>query len=98
MIEDSGTKVLVSTDRLAGNLPDRNTTVVRMDTDADIIDRQDDVPPDSGVTPDNMIYVIYTSGSTGKPKGASVFHRGFVNLLKWYCEPTSNSGLRAVRS
>ena len=86
MIEDSGTKVLVSTDRLAGNLPDRNTTVVRMDTDADIIDRQDDVPPDSGVTPDNMIYVIYTSGSTGKPKGASVFHRGFVNLLKWYCE------------
>lgn len=33
---------------------------------------------------DDPIYAIFTSGSTGLPKAASVFHRGFSNLLDWY--------------
>ncbi|HEV7518826.1 MAG TPA: condensation domain-containing protein, partial [Thermoanaerobaculia bacterium] len=35
---------------------------------------------------DDLLYVIYTSGSTGLPKGASVYQRGYVNLLRWYVE------------
>lgn len=35
---------------------------------------------------DDFIYAIFTSGSTGMPKAASVFHRGFRNLVKWYAE------------
>ena len=33
---------------------------------------------------DDLIYAIFTSGSTGQPKAASVYHRGFENLLHWY--------------
>jgi amino acid adenylation domain-containing protein len=35
-------------------------------------------------TPDDSLYAIFTSGSTGQPKAASVFRRGFANLLDWY--------------
>lgn len=35
-------------------------------------------------TPDDPLYAIFTSGSTGQPKAASVFRRGFANLLEWY--------------
>lgn len=33
---------------------------------------------------DNLIYAIFTSDSNGQPKAASVYHRGFENLLHWY--------------
>lgn len=33
---------------------------------------------------DDRIYAIFTSGSTGQPKAATVYHRGFENLLQWY--------------
>lgn len=33
---------------------------------------------------DDFIYAIFTSGSTGQPKAASVYHKGFENLLNWY--------------
>ena len=36
------------------------------------------------VEKDDLIYAIFTSGSTGQPKAASVYHRGFANLLHWY--------------
>lgn len=35
-------------------------------------------------TPEDALYAIFTSGSTGKPKAASVFRKGFSNLLDWY--------------
>ena len=35
-------------------------------------------------TPDDSLYAIFTSGSTGQPKAASVFRKGFANLLDWY--------------
>ncbi|MCW1926211.1 non-ribosomal peptide synthetase [Luteolibacter arcticus] len=35
-------------------------------------------------TPDDPLYAIFTSGSTGQPKAASVFRKGFANLLDWY--------------
>jgi len=37
--------------------------------------------PASGNDP---LYAIFTSGSTGQPKAASVFRRGFANLVDWY--------------
>lgn len=40
--------------------------------------------PDHRVEADDLIYAIFTSGSTGQPKAASVYHRGFENLLHWY--------------
>ncbi|WP_193212025.1 non-ribosomal peptide synthetase [Luteolibacter marinus] len=32
------------------------------------------------------LYAIYTSGSTGLPKAASVYRKGFSNLLDWYVD------------
>ncbi|MBX3741858.1 MAG: non-ribosomal peptide synthetase [Akkermansiaceae bacterium] len=42
------------------------------------------VPGEAGA--DDFIYAIFTSGSTGVPKAASVFHRGFRNLVGWYVD------------
>lgn len=33
---------------------------------------------------DDLLYAIFTSGSTGHPKAATVYDRGFENLLHWY--------------
>jgi iturin family lipopeptide synthetase A len=41
-------------------------------------------PVTSYATPDDPLYAIFTSGSTGQPKAASVYRRGFANLLAWY--------------
>jgi amino acid adenylation domain-containing protein len=35
---------------------------------------------------DDPLYAIFTSGSTGQPKAASVFRRGFANLVQWYID------------
>lgn len=40
---------------------------------------------------DSLIYVIFTSGSTGQPKAAAVYHRGFANLMNWFCNEFSLS-------
>ncbi len=44
----------------------------------------DDTKMDIGPSANEPIYAIFTSGSTGEPKAASVYHRGFANLLDWY--------------
>lgn len=48
----------------------------------------DDFPPSSPIDnlDEDFIYAIFTSGSTGVPKAASVFHRGFRNLVGWYID------------
>ncbi|KAH8695213.1 hypothetical protein BGW36DRAFT_429095 [Talaromyces proteolyticus] len=38
-----------------------------------------EIPPQSGVTPANLLYLIFTSGSTGKPKGCLIPHQAFVS-------------------
>ncbi len=40
--------------------------------------------PEPSASPDAPLYAIFTSGSTGQPKAASVFRKGFANLLDWY--------------
>lgn len=39
---------------------------------------------EASATPHDPLYAIFTSGSTGQPKAATVFRRGFANLLDWY--------------
>lgn len=46
-------------------------------------DQRNDGPPPAA-TPEDVLYAIFTSGSTGLPKAASVFRKGFTNLLDWY--------------
>lgn len=81
MIEDSGTKVIVTqehlTQRLAGLVPAGTKIVTLADTDG-VIPREDAVPQADG-----LAYVIYTSGSTGRPKGVMIEHRSIVSQMRW---------------
>ncbi len=59
--------------------------IVCFDTNQAVIAKQRvDNPPSTAGT-ENLMYVIYTSGSTGAPKGVGVYHRGFTNLMDWFC-------------
>lgn len=59
--------------------------ILALDTAAGAIAACSSANPPVTAGPDDLIYIIFTSGSTGTPKGAGVLHRGFANLLSWFC-------------
>jgi amino acid adenylation domain-containing protein/non-ribosomal peptide synthase protein (TIGR01720 family) len=79
MIGESGATVLLTRQALAELLPSE-ATLICLDRDWPQIERNDDSPPASGVTADDLAYIIFTSGSTGRPKGTLLAHRGLCNL------------------
>ncbi|MEH1906179.1 MAG: amino acid adenylation domain-containing protein [Nostoc sp.] len=79
MLSDSQVKVLLTTEKLAANLPEHKASVVYLDRE---ISRESEENLLSGVKPENLAYVIYTSGSTGKPKGVLIAHQGLCNLAQ----------------
>lgn len=81
MIGDSNAKVLVTTSRLAYTLPAHSALEIHLDKEWSRIDEKKTLPPESGVTSNDLAYIIYTSGSTGKPKGVQVRHQAVVNFL-----------------
>lgn len=80
MIASAGLEYVVTNKELAGDFSNVHTICV--DDQAVLEAATDEVSqcPEN----DNLIYAIFTSGSTGQPKAASVYHRGFENLLHWY--------------
>ncbi|MEV4163877.1 amino acid adenylation domain-containing protein [Nonomuraea dietziae] len=82
MTADAGARLVISTGRSSGSLPD-DVVHVLLDRDADVIGAEDPAPPGVAVPADALAYVIYTSGSTGRPKGVGVSHRAIVNRLLW---------------
>ncbi|WP_367871987.1 amino acid adenylation domain-containing protein [Luteolibacter sp. Populi] len=79
MISAAGLKLVLTRPELAGHFA---ATAVDV-TDA-ALDELPAAPVTSFATPDDPLYAIFTSGSTGQPKAASVFRKGFANLLDWY--------------
>ncbi|MGF2037455.1 MAG: non-ribosomal peptide synthetase [Nostoc sp. CmiVER01] len=79
MLSDSQVKVLLTTEKLAANLPEHKASLVYLDTEISC-ESQDNLL--SRVKPENLAYVIYTSGSTGKPKGVLIAHQGLCNLAQ----------------
>lgn len=80
MIEDSGTKVVVTHPALAARLTalaPQGTAVVTAE------DAEGFGPAKGGPVPDSLAYVIYTSGSTGRPKGVMIEHRSIVSQMRW---------------
>lgn len=80
MISSANLEYVVTNKELAGEFP--NVQTICMD-DASVAEASADEPAQS-FEKDDLIYAISTSGSTGQPKAASVYHRGFENLLHWY--------------
>lgn len=80
MISSAGLQSIVTSKELSGIFP--NIPKICVDDGAVAEASEDDPHQLAGA--DDPIYAIFTSGSTGTPKAASVYHRGFENLLHWY--------------
>jgi natural product biosynthesis luciferase-like monooxygenase protein len=78
MIEDSGTRLVVTTAALAESLAIARERTLLLDATGDLPEPSLPLP---AVTPDSAAYVIYTSGSTGRPKGVVVTHRNVMNFF-----------------
>ena len=78
MIEDSGIRVLITREHIAGSLPDNVPATVLMDSQWHEIAAGSALGVASSVKPENLAYIIYTSGSTGKPKGVMIEHHSLA--------------------
>lgn len=80
MISSAKLEHVVTHSGLADQFPQVKT--IRVDDPA--ISESSPEDPRRDIGHDDLLYAIFTSGSTGQPKAASVYHRGFENLLNWY--------------
>ncbi|MEV5480131.1 amino acid adenylation domain-containing protein [Streptomyces sioyaensis] len=81
MIEDSGTRVIVTQDHLAARLQalaPRGTRIIPLTDTAQCPPAGPPAP-----APGDLAYVIYTSGSTGRPKGVLIEHRSILSQMQW---------------
>jgi amino acid adenylation domain-containing protein len=81
MLENARACAVLTGQDLLERLPKQCTTVICLDTDAEIIARESDANPESQAAAENLAYVIYTSGSTGRPKAVMMSHRAVCNLV-----------------
>ncbi|HET8824087.1 MAG TPA: amino acid adenylation domain-containing protein, partial [Terriglobales bacterium] len=86
MLEDSQAAVVLTQERIRGELDFGSTPVLCVDSAWNEISRHHAENPKNLATPEDLVYVIYTSGSTGKPKGVCLPHRCLTNLLYWQLE------------
>ncbi len=80
MLQDSGTRLLVTEKSLREVRPPFTGTTILLEDPAWRTNPSDNAA--IKVTPENLAYLIYTSGSTGKPKGVQV-PRGALNNFLW---------------
>ena len=83
MLSDLGALILLTQERLIGQLGTANlgAKILCVDADRETIAGEANDTPTSPAGPEDLAYVIYTSGSTGAPKGVEIRHRNLVNLL-----------------
>jgi amino acid adenylation domain-containing protein len=82
MLDDTGSRLVVTRESLREILPPGAREVVTLDGDSAEIARQPAANPTPRSSAEDLAYVMYTSGSTGTPKGVSVRHRGIVRLVR----------------
>lgn len=80
MISSASLQSIVTSQAHAHHFPN----IHRICVDDGTVAESSDEDPQQVANAEDPIYAIFTSGSTGQPKAASVYHRGFENLLHWY--------------
>ncbi len=95
MLQDSGCRIVLTSESLAPKLPQNGAGVVRVlmgpaqptgsDEGAHTKEASRGLsgPAPEAAQPNNLAYLIYTSGSTGRPKAVAIEHRGAVILMHW---------------
>ncbi|MCP4653873.1 MAG: amino acid adenylation domain-containing protein, partial [bacterium] len=81
MLADSGAPVLVTDQRLAGDLPAGAAEVISLEAEAAAIARRPAADPPPRSSGESLAYAIYTSGSTGRPKGVAVPQQAVSRLV-----------------
>jgi amino acid adenylation domain-containing protein len=81
MIDDTGLKVLITDESMAGPITSKSIRLIRLDRERAKTEREATENLPSVTSPEGRAYVMYTSGSTGVPKGVEICHRGIVRLL-----------------
>ncbi len=74
MLADAQPGAVLTLERLAPRLNDREVSIICVDSDNLGFDQCSESNPDSSAKPDDIAYIIYTSGSTGTPKGVMITH------------------------
>jgi amino acid adenylation domain-containing protein len=87
MLEDAQVSVIVTQEKLLDRAQHsgccNQDSLVCLDRDWPVIERQNTEYSKSKVASNNLAYVIYTSGSTGTPKGVVGLHQGAINRFCW---------------
>jgi amino acid adenylation domain-containing protein len=85
MLQDSGSPVLLTQQRLRDTLPveSSNYRFLCLDADWETIAQSPPQNPGNSAGLQDLVYVIYTSGSTGTPKGVELIHGGLLNFIFW---------------
>ncbi len=86
MVSSAGLELVLSRAGLGDVFSSAGTVIDLLDPR---LDEMPDAPVIALATPDDPLYAIFTSGSTGQPKAASVYRKGFANLLDWYASEMS---------
>jgi natural product biosynthesis luciferase-like monooxygenase protein len=78
MLEDTAAPVVLTLERLRGQLPETRAAVIALDA----------LRPEAAhervtgrASATSLAYVIFTSGSTGRPKGVQIEHRNVMNFF-----------------
>jgi len=95
MLQDSGTRLVISQTSLLAKLPSDITTL-QLDADGSKIAAYPDNNPQLKLNSHQLAYVIYTSGSTGLPKGVAIEHRSACALIHWSLSNYDSNELQAV--
>jgi amino acid adenylation domain-containing protein len=81
VIQDSQTKLVVTTEKIRCSLPETSARIISLDGDALAIGKEGRGKVQSLATESNLAYVMYTSGSTGKPKGVMIENHNVINFF-----------------
>ncbi|MBV8281766.1 MAG: amino acid adenylation domain-containing protein, partial [Candidatus Eremiobacteraeota bacterium] len=93
MLQEAEPACILTTARIAPQLPDRAPRVLLDDPDTlSALSQSLEVDPTDAqrtqpLAVQHPAYVIYTSGSTGRPRGVIIEHRNFASYL-WWCAQT----------
>jgi len=85
ILNDSGSKGVISHSRFAEKYRGLSCIKIIPDTKIPFLSLLDTTPPDLHLlptSPEDIAYVIYTSGTTGTPKGVKIPHSAISNLVR----------------